>query len=192
MLKQLPKTLHAFISYEVFINFIMRIPYLEPFVDTKPLMIREICQIIEKITLAPNHMLFSEGLDGIYLIEEGIVVMDGIVFPSGSLIGLTCIRDNIKPTECRALIGVKATFLPRIKLLEILGQYIKVKYYCKRWVHWQLIRDYILNYKSLYYTAARRGATINPPIISKRPQMSEKDTDDIDLDVLDHIKEHGY
>jgi hypothetical protein len=192
LLKQLPKSLHAFISIEVFIDFIMRIPYLRPFVDTKPLMVRSICQVIEKITIGANNLLFGEGLDGIYYIEEGIVTMDGKVFPSGSIVGLTCIRDNIKLTECKALIGVKATFLPRSKLLEILHQHPKVQYYCKRWVHWQLVRDYIFAYKNLYYTAARRGALMNPPLTSKRPSMSEKDRDDIDLAVLDHINENGY
>lgn len=192
MLKSLPKTLHAFISIEIYIAFIMKIPFLEIFVERQPLLIQEICQGIERRMIAANNFLFNEGIDGIYLVEEGVVAMDGVVYRSGSVIGLTCLRDKIKMTECRALTDIKANFLPRKVLLEILGRSPKVHYYCKRWTQWQLLRDYIFAYSKLYYTAARRGALMSPPLYSKRPNMQEDEEDDIDIAVLDHISEMGY
>jgi hypothetical protein len=192
MLKALPKTLHSFISLEIFLDFVLHIPYLEVFVDLQPGLIQDICQSIERRMIAPNNFLFNEGMDGIYQIEEGIVAMDGYVYPSGSVIGLTCLRDNIRVSECRALTDVKVNFLPRKAIMEIFEHYPKVRYYAKRWVAWQLLRDYILTYSKLYYTAARRGALMTPPLYSKRPNMDEGEDDDLDIAVLDHIEEMGY
>ncbi|KAJ3304038.1 hypothetical protein HDV03_003152 [Kappamyces sp. JEL0829] len=192
MLKKLPKSLHSFIAQEIFLNFIVCIPFLEAFVDLQPTMIQELCLSIEKKMIPNNSFLFSEGVDGIYQIEQGIVAMDGVVYPSGSLIGLTCLREHIKVTECRALTDVKANFLPRKELLAIMEKHPKVRYYCKRWTAWQLLRDYILTYSRLYYTAARRGALMSPPLYSKRPNMEENEEDDLDVAVLDHLDELGY
>ncbi|KAI8895533.1 hypothetical protein BC833DRAFT_622931 [Globomyces pollinis-pini] len=192
MLHQLPKQLHCFISMEIYVEFVLMIPFLEPFIDLQPNMIQEICQGIEKRLIANNNMLFTEGFDGIYYLEEGIVAMDGVVYPSGSIIGLTILRENIKSQECRAITDCKLNFLPRKFLIELFERYPKVRYYCKRWTQWQVLRDYILTYSSLYYTAARRGALMSPPLLSKRPCMEDEEDDDIDVAVLDHIEEMGF
>lgn len=192
MLKQLPKSLRSFISTEIFLDFILHIPYLETFIDRQPLMIQEFCMVIEKKRIAANNFLFNEGMDGIYQIEEGIVAMEGVIYTTGSLIGLTVLRDRIKSVECRALTDIKCNYISRVALLEILDRYPKVKYYCKRWVQWQCLRDYIMAYTKLYFIAARRGALMNPPLYSRRPNMDENEDDDIDIAVLDHIEELGF
>jgi hypothetical protein len=192
MLKELPNSLHAFIAQEIFLEFILSIPYFECFVERQAGLIQDICLIIEKKIIPNGAFLFTEGADGIYQIEEGIVAMDGTIYVSNDMIGLTCIRDHVKMTECRALTDVKATFLSKIDLLRILESYPKVKYFVKRWTAWQLLRDYILTYTKLYYTAARRGALMCPPLYSRRPEMVESEEDDIDVAVLQHIAETGY
>jgi hypothetical protein len=173
-------------------DFILRIPFLEPFIDMNPVMIQEIAQGIEKRNIPFNNCLFEEGCDGVYLIEEGIVAMDGFIYPSGSMIGLACLRTNNKKVECRAITDVKSNYLPRLFLLDVLARYPKVKYYINRWTIWEVLREYIRTYARLYYTAARRGATMSPPLLSKRPNMEEDEEDDIDVAVLDHIEEMGF
>jgi CRP-like cAMP-binding protein len=192
MLKRLPKALHSFISLEIYMDFINRIPFLEPFIEMNPLMIQEIAQGVEKKNIPDNNFLFEEGCDGIYFLEEGIVTMDGFVYPSGSFIGLSCLRTKNKVVECRAITDVKSIFLPRAYLIEVLDRYPKVKYYINRWTIWQVLREYIRAYSKLYYMAARRGATMSPPLLSKRPNMEEDEDDDIDIAVLDHIEEMGF
>lgn len=192
MLKALPKGLRSFISTEIFLDFILHVPYLETFVDRQPLMIQDFCMVIERKMIPANNFLFTEGMDGIYQIEEGIVAMEGVVYTSGSIIGLTVLRERIKSVECRALTDIKCNFLSRKCLIEILDHYPKVKYYCKRWTQWQLLRQYIMTYTKLYFMAARRGALMNPPLYSRRPNMDENEEDDIDIAVLDHIEEQGY
>jgi hypothetical protein len=192
MLRKLPKTLHCFISMEIYLNYVARIPFLEPFMDKFPVMIQEICQAIEKRNIPVNNFLFEEGCDGFYFIDEGIVSMDGLVYTSGSVLGFTCLRQNNKKIECRAIMDVKTNFLPRSALIEILDRNPKVKYYCMRWTAWEVLRIYIRTYSKLYYTAARRGALMSPPLLSRRPNMEEGEEDDIDVAVLDHIQEMGF
>ena len=61
MLKELPSSLHGFITMEIFIDFLADIPYLEPFIDREPLMIQEICRHVEIRSYAPNTHIFSDG-----------------------------------------------------------------------------------------------------------------------------------
>ncbi|KAJ3275367.1 hypothetical protein HDV01_000659 [Terramyces sp. JEL0728] len=192
LLHQLPKQLHSFIAMEIYLDFIVQIPFLEIFCDTQPQFIQDVCQGIEKKMIPANNMLYLQGLEGIYYIEQGIVAVEGRVYPSGSMIGLSTLRENIKACECRALTDIKCNFLPRAYLLEVLDRYPKIKYYCKRWTQWEVLRLYIRTYTELYYTAARRGAIMNPPLLSKRPDMMEDEEDDIDVAVLDHIEEMGF
>lgn len=86
----------------------------------------------------------------------------------------------------------KLYVLPRINLLGILEKHPKIKYYAKRWTQWELVREYVFNYTKLYYTAARRGATMEPPLLTQRPNVQADDLDDIDVAVLDHIQDVGY
>lgn len=192
MLRSLPKALLSFISTEIFLDFVLHVPYLEVFVERNPIMIQEVCQLIERKMIPANNFLFNQGVDGIYQLEEGVVSMNGTVYLSGSLIGLTCLREKIPNRECRALTDVKCNYLSRANLLLILDQNPKHKYYCKRWTQWQLVREYIKTYTKLYFMAARRGALMNPPLYSRRPNMEEGDDDDIDIAVKDHIEENGY
>lgn len=108
------------------------------------------------------------------------------------IFGQTILRENIKKCECRALTDVQYYALPRDGLLDVLAKYPKVKYYAKRWTAWELLREYIRAYTRLYYTAAKRGALLSPPLLSRRPNMVEGEYDDIDVAVLDHITEMGY
>jgi hypothetical protein len=50
----------------------------------------------------------------------------------------------------------------------------------------------MLHYKELYYTAAKRGASMDPPLESLRPNLQEGEYDDIDVAVLEHIQDSGY
>ena len=85
---------------------------------------------------------------------------------------------------------VKLYVLNKSTLLGILANYPKISYYAKRWTQWELVREYIRTYSRLYYTAAQRGASMNPPLLSKRPFDGE--LDDIDVAVLDHLQDLGF
>ncbi len=108
------------------------------------------------------------------------------------IFGLCSIKDTVKPSEARALTDVKVFCLPRDKFLPILARHRKVRYYCKRWVTWELVRRFIKTYARLYHVACLRGGALDPPIISRRGEMTDEQVDDVDLTVLEHIAEHGY
>ncbi|TPX69675.1 hypothetical protein SpCBS45565_g02243 [Spizellomyces sp. 'palustris'] len=192
LLKDLPTQLHGFITMEIFVDFIGQIPYLEPFIDREPSMTQELCRGIEIRTIPANAHIFTEGYEGIYYLEHGIVAIEGRVYPSGSVFGRTVLRENIKQSECRALTNVTIHVLPLAILKSTLERNPKIRYYAKRWIAWQLLRRYIYTYTSLYYTAAKRGARMIPPLMSMRPNMKEGEFDDIDLAVLEHINEFNY
>ncbi len=111
---------------------------------------------------------------------------------SGDIFGLTILRDNPKKNEARCLTNVDVHILPKKVLTDALEEYPKITYYIKRWTAWQLVREYILTYKQLYYTAARRGALMDPPLASARPNLTEGEYDDIDVAVLEHMQDAGY
>ncbi|KAH6575359.1 hypothetical protein BASA62_001971 [Batrachochytrium salamandrivorans] len=192
MLRDLPVSLHGFISLEMFLPFIEQIPYLEVFIDRDPQMIQDICRLVEIRTCAPNSFLFTDGFEGIYFIEYGIVAIEGKVYTSGSIIGQSILRETIKKNECRAITDVQYFYIPRVEFIDIMDKFPKVKYYAKRWTAWQLVRDYIYTYTRLYFTAAKRGAKMVPPLLSMRPTLADDAFDELDLAVLDHIADVGF
>ncbi|KAI9103071.1 hypothetical protein DFS34DRAFT_351170 [Phlyctochytrium arcticum] len=192
LLKDLPPQLHGFISTEIFVDFISSIPYLEPFVSREPTLTQELCRGIEIKEVPANAHVFTEGYEGIYYLEHGIVAIDGRVYPSKNIFGRTVLRENRKSSECRALTNVTIHVLPLHVLREALDKFPKIRYYAKRWTAWQLLRRYIHTYTRLYYTAAKRGAKMIPPLTSMRPNLRDGEYDDIDLAVLEHINEFGY
>ncbi|KAI8816090.1 uncharacterized protein EV422DRAFT_501651 [Fimicolochytrium jonesii] len=192
LLGELPAQLHGFITMEIFVDFIARVPYLEPFIDREPNLTHEICRGVLIQTIPANAHVFTEGYQGIYFLEHGIVAIDGRVYPSGSVFGRTCLRAFPKRNECRALTNVTIHYLPLTVLRSALSKYPKIMYYAKRWTVWQLLRRYVFTYTTLYYTAAKRGARMVPPLTSMRPGLREGEYDDIDLAVLEHINEFGY
>lgn len=111
---------------------------------------------------------------------------------SGDIIGLTALRDEVKNCEARCLTSCDVHVLPRAYFLEILTDFPKVKYYIKRWIAWELLREYFRKYRDLYYVAAKRGALMDPPLLSSRGKMDDEDFDDIDIAVLEHLKEAGF
>lgn len=111
---------------------------------------------------------------------------------SGSIFGRTVLREHLKQNECRALTNVTIHILPRDVLQSTLDKHPKIRYYAKRWTTWQVFRRYIHTYANLYYTAAKRGARMVPPLMSQRPNLREGEYDDIDLAVLEHINEFGF
>jgi hypothetical protein len=50
------------------------------FLEREPELIREICRGIQIRTVTQNSFVFTEGYDGIYYIEKGIVAIEGRVF----------------------------------------------------------------------------------------------------------------
>ncbi|KAI9197405.1 uncharacterized protein BJ171DRAFT_223713 [Polychytrium aggregatum] len=192
LLQDLPPQLHGFITMEVFVSFIADIPFLEPFIDREPALAQDLCRSIEIRSVSANSHLFTEGYEGIYLLKSGIVAIEGRVYPSGSIFGRTCLREKIKSNECRALTNITVHLLKRDVLVSVLDKWPKIKYYAKRWTAWQVLRRYIYTYTRLYYMAARRGARMQPPLVSQRPNMREGELDDIDIAVLEHIEEFGF
>ncbi|KAI8916565.1 hypothetical protein DFJ77DRAFT_483323 [Powellomyces hirtus] len=192
LLGDLPAQLHGFITMEIFVDFIAEIPYLEPFIDREPNLTQELCRGIEIRTIPANAHIFTDGYEGIYYLEHGIVAIDGRVYPSGSIFGRTVLREFVKRNECRALTNVTLHILPVTVLRTALLKFPKIMYYAKRWTAWQVLRRYIFTYSALYYTAAKRGACMVPPLTSARPTLKEGEYDDIDLAVLEHISEFGF
>ena len=80
MMRELPVALHGFISMEVFIEFVMSIPFLVPFIEREPVLTQTICRGIEIRTFTANTLLFNEGFEGVYYLEHGIISMDGKLF----------------------------------------------------------------------------------------------------------------
>ncbi|KAJ1545623.1 hypothetical protein HK096_006166, partial [Nowakowskiella sp. JEL0078] len=132
------------------------------------------------------------GYEGIYYLEHGITAIEGRVYPSTSIFGRTVLREKIKTSECRALTTVTIQLLRRDVLVSTLERYPKVKYYAKRWTAWQVLKRYIFTYSRLYYTAAKRGALLIPPMLSLRPHLRNGDVDSIDIAVLEYIAENGF
>ncbi|KAJ3138812.1 hypothetical protein HK100_012208 [Physocladia obscura] len=191
MLKKLPPQLHGFITMEIFIDFLSQIPFLEIFIDREPFMMQELCRNVEIKSFPPNNHLFSEGYDGIYYVERGVVAIDGIVYTTGQVFGRSVLRENNKQTECRALTAVTVHILSKVHLLEILSKHPKIRYYAKRWTAWAVLRKYLRAYSNLYYVASRRGAMVQPPLLSKRPYLKDGEYDDIDYAVMEHLAEVG-
>ncbi|KAJ3415551.1 Potassium voltage-gated channel sub H member 7 [Chytridiales sp. JEL 0842] len=80
MLKELPAQLHGFISMEIFIEFISQLPFLEPFIEREPAMIQELCRNVEIRSFPPNSHVFTEGYEGIYYLERGVVAIEGVLY----------------------------------------------------------------------------------------------------------------
>lgn len=80
MMRDLPVALHGFISMEVFIEFVMSIPFLVPFIEREPVLTQTICRGIEIRTFSANSLLFNEGFEGVYYLEHGIVSLEGKLF----------------------------------------------------------------------------------------------------------------
>ncbi|KAJ3224291.1 hypothetical protein HDU81_008640 [Chytriomyces hyalinus] len=192
LLKQLPTSLHGFITMEIFIDFLSQIPFLEVFIDREPQMMQELCRNVEIRSLPANSHLFSEGYDGIYFIERGVCAIEGVLYSSGAVIGRSVLRENNKQMECRALTPVTVHVLTRAHLLEVISKHPKIRYYAKRWTAWAVLRKYLLAYSKLYYVASRRGAMVVPPLLSRRPYLKDGEFDDIDYAVMEHLAEVGY
>ncbi|KAJ3113076.1 hypothetical protein HDU96_003819 [Phlyctochytrium bullatum] len=171
LLQRLPPTLHGFISMEIFLDFVDQVPYLAPFIDREPNLIQELCRVVEINSFPPNSHIFTEG---------------------GMILGRSVLREFIKPTECRALTTTTVHMLRRKNLIESLEKYPKIYYYAKRWTAWAALRSYILTYSHLYYTAARRGGKMNPPILTKRPFLQDSEYDDLDYIVVQHMNDNGF
>ena len=192
MLRKLPKPIAVCIALEIHSELLLQVPFLEPLMDKQPFLVQDLCLAIVKGTVPYNNFLFENGVEGIYWIKEGLVATEGVLFSSGAVIGLTCLRSITKDCECRALTDVSYHFLSKADLARILTNHPKAETYCKRWTIWQLVREYILSYTRLYYRAAKRGALMMPPLISRRPNLKPGEFDEIDLAVLDFISQHGY
>ncbi|ORY50894.1 voltage-gated potassium channel, partial [Rhizoclosmatium globosum] len=192
MLQQLPVQLHGFITMEIFIDFLSQIPFLEIFIDREPQMMQELCRNVEIRSYAPNNHIFSEGYEGIYFMERGSCAIEGIVYSAGDVFGRSVLREQNKSTECRALTQTTVHVLSRTHLIEVLSKHPKIRYYCKRWTAWAVLRKYLRAYSNLYYTASRRGAMVQPPLLSRRPHLKDGEYDDIDYAVMEHLAEVGW
>lgn len=80
LIKALPQQWNGLINMEIFLPFLNRIPFLEPFIDIEPNLMIELCRNIEMMAQPPNSLLFQGGIKGIYLLEKGIVAIDGKIF----------------------------------------------------------------------------------------------------------------
>jgi hypothetical protein len=80
LIKALPQQWNGIINLEIFLPFLTRIPFLEPFIDVEANLMIDICRNIEMVALPPNSFLFQGGAKGIYLLEKGIVAIDGKIY----------------------------------------------------------------------------------------------------------------
>jgi len=192
LIKALPQQYNGIINMEIFLPFLTRIPFLEPFMDIEPNLMIDLCRNIEMIAMPPNSLLFHRGVKGIYLLEKGIVAIDGKIYIRGDVIGETVLRAQPKKNEGRCLTNVVAQLLPKDALEACLLKHRKLRYYARRWTSWELARRYIRAYTRLYYLASIRGSLMQPPMLSKRGSMDENGYDDIDMAVMEHIEEYGY
>jgi hypothetical protein len=80
MMRELPVALHGFISMEIFMGFVLQIPYLEPFIEREPVLTQTICRGIEVRSFMANSLLYADGIEGIYYLEHGIVAVDGRIY----------------------------------------------------------------------------------------------------------------
>jgi hypothetical protein len=77
MMRELPVSLHGFISMEIFIDFILSIPYFEPFIEREPVLTQTLCRGVETRSFQANSLLYTEGIDGIYYLEHGLIACEG-------------------------------------------------------------------------------------------------------------------
>ena len=80
LLKELPVQWSGIINLEIFLPVLIRIPFLEPFIDKEPALMIELCRNIEIIAIPPNGMLFLEGYNGVYFLDKGMVSHEGKLF----------------------------------------------------------------------------------------------------------------
>ena len=80
LLRDLLPALHVFIALETFFHFVEQIPWLQVFLEREPELIQDICRGIEIRNVTQNNFLFTEGYDGIYFMEKGIVAMEGKLY----------------------------------------------------------------------------------------------------------------
>ena len=192
LIKELPLQWNGIINMEIFLPFIAKIPFLEPFIDLEPGLMIDICKRIEILALAPNSLIFNQGIKGIYHIEKGIVAIEGTVYVRGDVFGETVLRVRNKINEGRAITNVILQFLPKESLENALSKHRKLRYYARRWTSWELSRRYVKTYSRLYVLATIRGALMTPKLESRRGNMEGTEYDEVDLAVIDHMEDVGF
>ena len=80
LLRDLPSALHGFIALETFLDFVEDIPWIKIVLDREPELIRDLCRNINVKTVTQNNFLFTEGYEGIYYLEKGILSIDGKIY----------------------------------------------------------------------------------------------------------------
>jgi hypothetical protein len=80
MLRDLPVSIHGFIAMEIYMDFIVKIPYYIPFIEREPVLTQTLCRSVESRSFMANSLLFTEGFYAIYYIDHGIVAIEGVVY----------------------------------------------------------------------------------------------------------------
>ena len=80
LMRELPVSLHGFIAMEIFMDFVLNIPYFVPFIEREPVLTQNICRAIEIRSFPANSLLFADGLEGIYYLEHGIIAVEGKIY----------------------------------------------------------------------------------------------------------------
>lgn len=80
MLRNLPPALHGVVAMDTFLEFVVQIPWIQVFLEREPELVRELCRGIEIRTVTQNNFVFSEGFEGIYFVDRGIVAIEGRLY----------------------------------------------------------------------------------------------------------------
>lgn len=180
LLHDLPPQIHSFITLNIFIPILEKIPYIEPFLIHDPIMVQELVRGIRINAYSPHSTIFNQGLEGIYFIDKGTVAVEGRVYCKGDTFGFECIRDKNKKCVARALTMVTTYFLPKECINLSLEKNSVAKRFSRRWIGWFLFRKYIRTYTRLYYAYSLQGMLSDPPILPLRPLPSDTEMDGID------------
>jgi len=188
LLNQLPPGLQSNIGLGLYTKLLEQVPYVQPFLKLEPDFIRDLCKEIQIKAYPANTIIFSNGIDGLYFVRNGLLAVGGRLLRSGHIVGRTCLREVPRKVSGLTLTATTVYHIPKQILQELMEKTdIRILRYAQRWTAWEVFREYLISYSKLYYRYARREG-FGP---SLRGRMRDDELDNVDHAVLDHIAKHG-
>jgi len=192
LIQALPPQLKSYITVTAFVHLLEKIPFIEPFLAFDPLLVQELATGVEIHAFSPHTNVFLERVKGVYMVERGIISVEGRLYASGQMFGLNCMREKLRRTNGRALTFVTVYLLPKEFIDQVLVNYPPIQKYARKWTLWDAVRSYIRTYASEYYEMARHGDEGGDPLESKRPNLTGDEEDEIDQIVKERLAILGY
>ena len=157
------------------------------------MLVQELAAGVEIHAFSPQSNIYTERPKGIYLVERGIVAIEGHLLLSGMFFGMDCLRAGVKKTNGRALTFVTAYIIPMDHLKSIVEKYPPIQKFANKWNAWAALRSYVHTYTRLYMDLAINGTKEDgTPLVPRRGKMLPEENDEIDEIVEEQVKTFGF